>query len=308
MKTVAAVQAFLNNRRSANLSPRTLHWYEYNLNRFAAFTDELPTDPETIEQFLIGIVADNHEEARHGYYRVLKAFYRFICKRHRLANPIDLIDAPARHKKVRPTLDDRELGQLCNQPTKLRDRTLVTLFIDTGVRAGEAASLKVKNIFDDYIVVDGKTGQREVPISEETRYLLLSLVEANSSESDHVFLGEQGAPLTTWGIYKIVRKYLLAAGVTGPKLGPHRIRHAFGKNYIKSGGDTRSLQKIMGHANITTTEIYVELSAQEIITKHHQFSPLRSAHAAAQGNLFDVDQVVKEAEEIMKGGKAKHAP
>jgi len=301
MKTLAAIQSFLYNRRSLNRRPKTIRWYEMNLKRFAAFyPGELPTEPEAIEEFLAKVVPDEKDETRHAYYRTLKALYRFTCKRHRFLNPMDLIDPPKRRKKVRPTLSSWEMMQL-TQAQSLRDRAILSLFIDSGPRVGEVASLRKQNIFEDYIKVNGKNGEREIPISEETRRLLLALAESNGA-TDHVFMGQRG-PLTTSGIYRLVQKFMRKANISGPKLGPHRIRHAFGKHYIKNGGDTRSLQKIMGHANIATTEIYVELASEEIVAKHHQFTPLRSTHAAAQQSFFDTDKAkaIKEAEAILEG-------
>lgn len=298
MKTSAAIQSFLYNRRALNRRPRTIIWYERNLNRFVTFyPNRLPTKPEAIEEFLARVVPDEKEETRHGYYRTLKALYRFTCKRHRSLNPMDLIDPPTRRKKVMPTLSSQEMNQL-SQAQNLRDRAVLSLFIDSGPRVGEVASLRKQNIFEDYIKVDGKNGEREIPISEETRQLLLALAN-NNGATDYVFMGQR-SPLTTSGIYQLVRKYMLKAGINGPKLGPHRCRHGFAKHYINNGGDTRSLQKIMGHANISTTEIYVELASEEIIAKHHQFTPLRSTHAAAQESFFHKDKVIKEAEEILK--------
>jgi len=301
MNTAAAVQAFLYNRRSLNRRPTTIKWYERNLKRFIDFSPELPTEPEPLEQFLAEVVPDHQEQTRHGYYRTLKALYRFTCRRRRLTNPMDLIDPPARHKKIKASLSARELMTLLTKPPGVRDMAILTFLVDSGCRAGEAESLRRQNIFDGYVVVDGKTGQRFAFISEETRRLLLNLVAINNGRSDYVFLGQRGA-LTTSGIYRIVNKHLRAADITPPKMGPHRLRHAFGKNYILNGGDTRSLQEIMGHENISVTEEYVELSREEIQAKHHRFTPLRSAHAATQSSMFTGDavrKVLKEAEEIL---------
>jgi integrase/recombinase XerD len=304
MKTLTAIQSFLYNRLSLNRRPKTIKWYRQNLNRFANFyPDELPTEPEAIEQFLAQVTPSEKDETRHGYYRTLRALYRFICRRHRLANPMDLIDAPKRRKKVQPTLTTQELYRLLSIAESHRDKAIISLFIDNGARVGEVASLKKGNIFEDFIRVQGKTGERDIPISEECRRLLLTLV-ASGSDSEYVFSGQRG-PLTAEGIYRIIHKYMNRANISGPKRGPHRIRHAFGKHYIRNGGDTRSLQKIMGHASISTTEMYVELASEEITAKHHQFTPLRSTYAAAQGSLFkdelDASKAVKEAEAILKG-------
>ncbi len=294
MKTQAAIQSFLYNRRSLNRRPTTIRWYEKTLKHFALEYSELPTEPEEIERFLVTVVPDEKEEARHAYYRSLKAFYRFICRRHRIPNPMELIDAPARHKKIPSTLTSEELYHILDLAQNPRDRAVLMLFIDSGARAGEVASLRWENIFEDYIKVNGKTSERQIPISDETRRMLLSLSE---NREGWVFTGQRGH-ITTWWLYHLVQGYMRRAGIKGPKMGPHRLRHAFGKNYIVNGGDTRSLQEIMGHANISTTEIYVKLSESEIRAKHHQFTPLRSAHAAAQSSM-DAALAVQEAEAIV---------
>lgn len=299
MKTLAAIQSFLYSRRSLNLRPTTINWYRKNLNRFASFCSELPMEPEPIEEFLVKVVSDEKDESRHAHYRTLRALYRFTCKRHRLPNPMEFVDPPRRRNKVRPTLTSQEMMLLLHQAQSLRDRSILSLFIDSGARCGEAASLRKQDIFEDHIKVDGKTGQREIPISDETRRLLLALV-ADDSNTEFVFRGQRG-PLTTSGIYQLVKRHMRKAGITGSKLGPHRIRHGFGKQWIKNGGDTRSLQEIMGHASISTTEIYVTLSRDEVVAKHRQFTPLRSAHAAAQESFLDTSAALKEAEEILKG-------
>ncbi|GAH65663.1 unnamed protein product, partial [marine sediment metagenome] len=129
------------------------------------------------------------------------------------------------------------------------------------------------------VVVYGKTGWREVPISEETRRLLLQV--AAKSPDEHVFHGHKG-PITRFCIYRTVREHMEKAGIKGPKLGPHRIRHAFGKNYLTEGGDLRSLQEIMGHTDIKTTQKYAALNLTDIIKKHRKFTPPRLRRSSGQ--------------------------
>jgi len=193
-----------------------------------------------------------------------------------------------------PTLEPDQLLLLLQSASTLRDKALLTLLIDTGVRATELATLKWADISRYTILVEGKTGQRELPVSPETQRLLLSLPH----EGPHVFYGRKGE-LTRTGVYRIVRKHMVKAGISGPKQGPHRLRHSFGKSYLVAGGDLRSLQSIMGHANISTTEKYASLNLEDIITKHHRFSPLRAVHAAAQESLFEPGQVMTEAEAVV---------
>jgi len=199
-----------------------------------------------------------------------------------------------------PTLEVGELMKLLNSAETTRDRAIITLLTDCGARAGEVCSLLKHNIKEETIIVHGKVGWREVPISEETKHLLLQV--AAQSPDDYVFHGHKG-PITRHLIYAIVRRHMEKVGIKGPKLGPHRLRHAFGKNYLVEGGDLRSLQEIMGHADIKTTEKYATLNLTDIIKKHQKFSPLRGVHAAAQESLF-TSEAHKEAEEILRRKEA----
>jgi integrase/recombinase XerD len=294
MRTEQALQEFIASRVAANLSRATISWYEDRLLPFARSCPTFPRRPEPIECFLATI--QGSPETRWDVYRALKTFFKFMSSRRRLPNPMDAIKPPRRPKTLMPTLESFEMMQVLNGAEVPRDRAILTLIMDNGVRADEVCSLLKHNIRQETVVVHGKTGWREVPISEETRRLLLQI--AATSPGDHVFHGHKG-PITRHLIYAIVRRALERAGIKGPKLGPHRIRHAFGKNFLVQGGDLRSLQQIMGHADIKTTEKYATLNLTDIIKKHRQFSPLRGVHAAAQETLF-TSEALQEAEEILR--------
>ena len=241
-------------------------------------------------------------ETRHAYYRALQALYFFLCRRHRWPNPMQLIEAPSCPKKVMPTLEAEDEMRLLNSASDLRARAILTLLVDTGIRTGELAGLRKQDIKSSTVTVRGKTGEREVPISEETRRLLLALIAQANKDGEYVFYGHKGV-LSRHGIYRIVRAHMERADITGPKQGGHRIRHAFGKGYLVNGGDMRSLQQIMGHANITTTQKYASLNLNDTISKHHKFTPLRAAHAAAQESFFEETEVLEEAEVILNEAK-----
>jgi len=299
MKTLAAVDEFLRSRQAGNLSTITIAWYRGKLQLFARSCPKLPKKPGPIEEHLATI--KGAPETRHAQFRALRAFFKFLNQRYKLPNPMTKVDSPRCPKKVMATLEPGEMMRLlASSSSSLRDNALLTLLIDTGIRTSEAAGLRKKDIKESTITVRGKTGEREIPISEETRRLLLALI---TDKSEYVFNGHKG-PLGRHGVYRIVRACMGEAGIYGPKLGGHRLRHAFGKGYLVSGGDLRSLQQIMGHANITTTEKYASLTLDDTIKKHHQFTPLRLAHAAAQESLFDTEQALEEAEKILK--RAKH--
>ena len=299
MKTQAAINEFLQSRSGKNLKPSSIAWYEDRLLPFAKSCPSLPHRPEPIEQFLA--IVQGSPETKFDVYRALKTFFRFISSRRRLLNPMDAINPPRRPKTLMATLEANELMMLLQSAQDPRDRAILTVIMDNGVRADEVCSLLKHNIKQETVVVYGKTGWREVPISDETRRLLLQI--AATSPDDHVFHGHKG-PITRHLIYAIVRRHMEKAGIKGPKLGPHRLRHAFGKNYLVEGGDLRSLQEIMGHANIKTTEKYASLNLTDIIKKHRKFSPLRATHAVAQGSLFS-DNLVREAEAVLVKAREK---
>jgi len=295
MRTQQAIQEFIASRIAANLSPATIQWYKDRLLPFATSCPTLPRRPEPVEYFLAEV--QGSPETKYDVYRALKTLFKFMSSRRRLPNPMDAVQPPRRPKALMPTLEVGELMRLLHSAESTLDRAIITLLVDTGVRAGEVCSLLKQNIKQETIVVHGKVGWREVPISDETRRLLLQV--AALSPDDYVFHGHKG-PITRHLIYAIVRRILQKAGIKGPKLGPHRLRHAFGKNFLVQGGDLRSLQEIMGHADIETTQKYAALNLTDIVKKHQKFSPLKAAHAAAQESLF-MPEVLKEAEEILKG-------
>jgi len=300
MRTEQAIRHFINSCLGRNLSPITVSWYQNKLGVFAGYCLELPTEPGQIEVFLASI--QGAPETRHAYFRVLRVFFRFIGSRFGMPNPMEEVLPPRCPKKVMATLEPRETMRLISSASSsLRDKAILTLLIDTGMRASELARIRGQDIKADTVVVQGKCGQREIPILPETQRLLLALV-AQDGRDGYVFHGHKG-PLTRKGVYRIVSTHMRKVGIEGPKLGPHRIRHAFGKGYLMDGGDLSSLQNLMGHNNITTTQKYAALNLNDIIKKHHQFTPLRAAQAAAQESFFDTDQAVKEAEAIIAGKK-----
>jgi integrase len=298
MKTEQALREFIASRIAANLSPATISWYKDRLMPFTRFCPSLPRRPEPVESFLASI--QGSEETKYDVYRALKTFFKFTGSRRRLPNPMDAIKPPRRSKTLMPTLEANELALVLRAAESPRDRALITLLVDCGVRAGDICSLLKHNIKQETVIVHGKGGWHEVPISEETRHLLLQI--AKTSPDDYVFHGHKG-PITRHLIYEIVRRVFWKAGIKGPKLGPHRLRHAFGKNFIVNGGDLRSLQEIMGHADIQTTQKYASLNLSDIIKKHRKFSPLKVAHETAEASLFDTSGVLEQAETILLKSK-----
>lgn len=286
MKTQDAVAMFLNSRKAQGISKDAAGWYGCILRKFTRALPELPATPEPVEAFLATLTCG--DESRLSYWRVIRAFYRWAARRLQVANPMVEIPAPRRRRKHPRTLSATELARLFLVPVCSRDRALLCLLIDTGVRIGEALNLQAEDILEETIIITGKTGEREVPITQDTRRQLLALAKRG-----YVFRGQRGH-LSRPQAYDIVHDALRASGLSGRKLGPHVLRHTLGRQFIMAGGDLVSLQRILGHSSIATTRIYAELNLADVIRQHHKYTPIRQALAPTQGRLID------EAEQIIR--------
>ncbi|MDP3062122.1 MAG: site-specific integrase [Chloroflexota bacterium] len=313
MLTTTAVSAFLLSRNG--LRPKTQEWYARILRMFQRrFQGDLPEAPQPIQEWL-GSFSHADPETVHAYFKVLRAIYRQMAQWHPdMANPMPLVRAPRVRAKAMRTFSPAELWAIFQQPLPPRDRGLLTLFLDNGVRVGEAASLTFGNIRPGYAVVTGKGGhEREVPISPATERLLLSLMPADNHrdgwERQPVFVGRvgRGRPLTTQGLYKIVRRWCRRAKLTGRRLSPHTFRHTFGTTYAENEKcNPKELQKIMGHQDFKTTLRYIQGTRRSMMANHQACSPLRAFEAMAQGQLFGEPRVLHEAEEIVRSLGGEH--
>jgi integrase/recombinase XerD len=293
IRTRTLLADFLVSRQAKDLSRKTISWYKQMLTGFAVVHSELPLEPGLVEQFLICL--DRSKETKRAYFRALHAFYRWASKRYHFPNPMEELEAPPPDKKPRYSLSVLDAGWLMATPLSPRDHALLTLLLDTGIRAGEAVGLDRSDIQAETIRVFGKTGVREVPLSQETKEQLLAL------GTDPVFQGSKGR-LTRSGAYRVVRLALARAGITARKHGPHTLRHTFGRQYLMNGGDLESLRKILGHTDIKTTRIYADLDLRDVTHQHHLYTPLKQALAGAQAMFWSDQAAARSAADAAAGG------
>jgi len=305
METRQAIYSFLLDREASNRSPETIDWYRRKLKPFAERFPELPEEPIPIREFMRDLVGA--DVTRHGYYRALQALYNFVHQewgfpldrevKNPEANPIRKVGAPMVRPKAMRSLSLEGLHTLLNTSNDsrerkwaLRDRVILSFMADTGVRLGELASLTWPSVTEETVYVSGKTGENEVPISPELRFLLNMLRRWNETSfghSDHVFLGKKGTPLTKQGVQEVVERAFRRAGFTGPRCSPHTLRHTFGRNWIAEGGDQFTLKRILGHTTMQMVQRYVDMNLKETIRQHRRFSPLRTQARMAQGSLLE---------------------
>ena len=191
------------------------------------------------------------------------------------SNPVAKMPIPRQRPTMPRVLSEKETQRLLMAATSERDRAVLVVLLDTGLRVGELASLTRNNARPDGLTVNGKVGERVVPISPGVYELLLR------QGNERGFLIGRRRPLSRSGIQGIVRACMRRAGYSPPKIGPHTLRHTFGVQYMVNGGDVASLQRILGHTKIETTMLYVQMSNAMVAQQHLQFSPMRNMTFAA---------------------------
>ncbi|MGA2669991.1 MAG: site-specific integrase [Dehalococcoidia bacterium] len=278
MRTTEVVASFMANCRLRELSPRTLRGYDCHTKRLIQLSPQFPPKPDIIQEFLATVQGPHNADS---YYRTFRATDNYAHKRFGTANFMKSVTRPRVRREIQPVLTELNLNLLAwrVQDANPRDKAIIVFFLDTACRSGEGCGLKRKDILDDRVVIHGKTGYRVAPLSPVTRDLLLSLP---AYEDGFVFHGTEGTryanmPLGETGFYKIVKKYLILSGYdAGRRFGPQTLRVTHGVHHLRSGGNMRALQLIMGHTDIkTTADYYTPLLEEDVIEIHHKHSPGR---------------------------------
>jgi len=295
MRTEKARKNFLEAKQ--DLSHRTLEQYGQALNCLERECPKMPKRPEDIRKALNKAPTVWVKDA---WWRVWQSFFRWCHREYDTPNPMEKVERPKLPDIEMRALEPEELAMVLAATDNLRDKAIADLALDSGVRASEFGRLQVLDVGTDTIRLWGKGNKQiRVPISPETRHLLQLLIDqdGNRGPRSPLFAGRNGQPLSRFAVYRIVRKCMERAGIPGPKLGPHCLRHSLGKAFIAAGGNPFTLQRIMRHRNIATTLKYVNLALGDVIKQHHQHSPLRDAMRGAQGVLIkrEVEKILEKA-------------
>ena len=218
---------------------------------------------------------------------VLKSFYKYLIIEDRMDfNPVSNIDSPKKWKTLPKYLTIDQVSELLELPdlgTPLgqRDRAVLELMYATGLRISEVINLKWDNIYmeDAFLRVMGKgSKERVVPFGETAREYMEKYLTGGrplllkAKVSDYIFLNVRGDKLTRVGLWKVIKGYALTLGVYST-LTPHTLRHSFATHLLEKGADLRSIQLMLGHANISTTEIYTYVAKAGIKKVYDQYHP-----------------------------------
>ena len=269
METSVATASFLEYCSYRNLSPRTLEFYRWGLRYLEAECQELPDDRPQFMQVLsqhgLGM------ESRRYLERVLRRFFLWVAVEYGSLNPMLSLERLPRRKVMRRVLSQVEIDRVWAACDDNRDRGLVAVVIDTGIRLGEIAGMSKADLGFDHLRVTGKIGDRQVPMTPAVRDMLLDL-----GNDDYVWVGRRGRRMSSRGIQRTFQRILKRAGLTGAKLGPHLLRHTFATEYCRRGGNVRVLQEIMGHEDLKTTMVYGNLAGRHIAEDHAIHSPINA--------------------------------
>ncbi len=276
------------------LSRLTLDAYQRDLKLFLRWLEKekmplLQVKQDKILQYL-AFKVEQKSTARSNarLLSTLKQFYRYLVRTgQRVDDPTELISAPKINRLLPATLTEDEMENLLNAADiktdfGLRDRCMLELMYSSGLRVSELVSLELNQINQNLglIRLTGKGNkERVVPIGEEALYWLKKYVQESrpallkpSFPSDALFLSSRGTAITRQAFWQHIKKYLIKAGIKS-SYSPHSLRHAFATHLLNHGADLRTVQMLLGHSDLSTTQIYTHIAQARLQSLHEQHHP-----------------------------------
>ena len=276
------------------LSINSIKSYEYDLNLFKNFIQsnkmsDTPFNcrPETVKNYLYNNLSNKKSRSQARSISAIKSYFNYlIFEGHIKKSPISDIESPKLEKNLPEVLTELEIEELIKsfdikENFGQRNRTIIEVLYGTGMRVSELVNLKLSNIFfkENIIKIIGKGNkERFVPLgdiasNEIRKYLKIrDNLSIDSKFSDIVFLNRYGRGLTRSMIFKIISDSYKRIGLN-KKISPHTLRHSFATHLLKNGADLRTIQLILGHESITTTEIYTHLDTNHLDEVLKNFHP-----------------------------------
>lgn len=285
----AAIDGFINYCKCKNLSPNTLIYYRSRLDAFHTYVEmSCPgTTPEGVSAQLVReFLADQNQRrsdttACHSYV-ALNTFFSFLVNDGFLdVSPMARVDKPKRRRVVVDTFSLEQVESVlatCKRDfVGVRDRAVIVLMLDCGLRVSELCGLRLEDIdwTGQTMLVLGKGDvERIVPFGHAGRQALNDyLTRRRSLDTTALFVNVYGNPCNRFTIRSMLQARCERAGISVVRCSPHTLRHTFAVHYLRNGGDVFSLQKLLGHSDLTMTRRYAELSQTDVQDKHRMFSP-----------------------------------
>jgi len=276
------------------LSVNSIYSYTYDLKKFSEFLSTnnksiMNASQEDVQQFLKYEKNKKHNSTRTQARSLaaIRQFYNFISDNvDKIDNPTTKIESPQIERTLPDFLTVNEVNLLFNSisendPYELRDKTIFELLYSSGLRISEAIELMYNEIdFENlYITVIGKGNkERLVPMNEEASRLLKKyLYESRKEilgerESEYFFVSKKGSKLNRKSVWRLLKNYVSRTNIN-KNITPHTLRHSFATHLIENGADLRSVQELLGHMDISTTQIYTHLAKKKLQEIHKQYHP-----------------------------------
>ena len=310
-KIASLVTDFLEHLEiEKNRSQRTIQNYDFYLGRFVEWLGNASPKAITAESVrkyrlwlnrLVDVHGESLKKNTQNYHLIaLRSFLKYLAKRdiETLApEKIELMKMPDREVSF---LEGSDLSQILEAPMKVNNRTtaignliahrdaaILELFFSTGLRVSELATLEREHVNlkkDEFTVMGKGRKSRVVFLSEQAKYWIKEYLKLRKDVNPYLFVSHdkrtskeltakgkrEDSPITPRSIQRLVQKYAKAAGITKP-VTPHTLRHSFATDLLQNGADIRSVQAMLGHSSITTTQIYTHITDKELGNIHKKF-------------------------------------
>jgi len=275
------------------LSSNTVNAYRTDLEKYFIFLKKKgkksleEVTKEDIVDFLFSLRETHAISSIARFFSSIRSFYRFLFREKILkTDPTQLIEYPKLEKKIPGVLNFWEVEKLLKTPSLrtpqgIRDRAILEVMYATGLRVSELARLKLKDVNMEigFLRCQGKgSKERIIPLGRiAKKFLEKYIFDARpkllkGKESEFLFLAQGGNPLSRQSIWKMIKKMVKRARIK-KEVSPHTLRHSFATHLLERGADLRSVQEMLGHASITTTQIYTHINRLRLKEIHRQFHP-----------------------------------
>lgn len=277
------------------LSKNTIENYTFDIEKLVSFlvAKEINVSPifiteETLQQFIYEMASQVNPRSQSRLISGLKSFFNYlIFEDYRKDTPLELIEIPKTGRKLPDTLSTNEIDTLIfaidlSTPVGERNRAMLETLYSCGLRVSELVGLKISDLFfeEGFVKITGKGNkQRFVPVGKSTvKYIsnYVNLIRVHcpiqKGYEDTLFLNRRGKQLTRAMIFTIIKDLAVKINLN-KTISPHTFRHSFATHLLENGADLRSIQLMLGHESITTTEVYMHLDRKFLAQVLHNFHP-----------------------------------
>ena len=294
------LEEFLHHLRlSQGSSQNTLESYRLDLKKYLKYlkkknvSDLKAVRPENISEFILKLYRKKYKSTTISRnLSAIKSFHNFLLNEdYTDSNPAEMIDSPKKRQSLPQTLTPDEMGMVLEQSFPegdlgLRDKAILEFLYATGVRISELLNFKREGFLpeDSLVRIIGKGNkERFIPIGKKGIKAVRDYLNnsrpylAKPSSEDIMFLNWRGKKLSRMGAWKIIKRYILLTGIK-KRVTPHTIRHSFATHLLEGGADLRAVQEMLGHADISTTQIYTHIDREFIKQEHRDHHPREKPH------------------------------